>query len=310
MANEAGTEGIAPGTENGADAAALAALAAEDGATDGAEGTPAQSEGGEEASEEDIAYARSQGWVEKEKYRGDKAEWADAKTFADRARQINPIINARNRTLAVELAEARRQIEQLRQDSAEALDMVRAQARRDYDTQLTGLKAQRAAAIDDGDGATVQAIEDKIAGLKVPEEKKPAPANNEPSPALVAAVQEFGARNPWYGDGEQGDPEKTGIATAAARTLLRERPDLRGNPAFFAELEYQLKADHPELFGRKATPRMVDNAGRPGVQRTGTKRTVADLPKEAQETAKRYERNGWLKAEEYAKNYFAEQDKQ
>lgn len=270
------------------------------------EGTALPEVPSEAPSEADVAYARSQGWVEKEKYRGNEADWIDAGTFSKRAREINPIINARNRDLAAQNKQLQEQIDQVRRDAGEAIAGARAIAQREYTAKLADLKAQRAAAIGEGDGALVTQIEDAMGALEPPPEPKKIQAETPYSPELTSAAETFAARNPWYGEGGKGDPEKTGLAMAVARTLLRERPDLKGSPTFFTELEYQLKADHPDMFRAKAVPKMVDGGGRPAQNGSRLKKTIADLPKDAQDTAKRYVRNGWLGSEqEYVDQYLA-----
>jgi hypothetical protein len=291
--------------QSAADAAAAEALTASSEPAAGeqvAEGTALP----DQPSEADVAYARSQGWVEKEKYRGAESDWIDAGTFSKRAREINPIINARNRDLAAQNKQLQEQIDQVRRDAGEAIAGARAIAQREYTAKLADLKAQRATAINEGDGALVTQIEDAMGALQPPSEPKKVEPEAQYAPALASAAETFAARNPWYGEGGKGDPEKTGLAMAVARTLLRERPDLKGNPEFFTELEYQLKADHPDLFRAKATPKLVDAGGRPAQNGSKVKKTIADLPKDAQDTAKRYVRNGWLASEqEYVDQYLA-----
>jgi hypothetical protein len=127
---------------------------------------------GEASSPEDLAYARTQGWVEKDRYRGNPDEWVDATEFAERARNINPIINARNRELKEERDNLQRQLEELRADTSGAMEFARKQAKREYDAELATLRAQKAAAIDDSDGAAVVALDEKIRRARLRQEAR------------------------------------------------------------------------------------------------------------------------------------------
>lgn len=261
-------------------------------------------------SDEDTAYASSQGWVDRESYKGPANKWVDAGTFADRARNIVPIINSRNRALVDANEALKREIAQVREDAAEAIKLSRAQSTRDYNGALAGLRAQKAAAIDDADGAKVNQIEDQIAALERPPEPRKVIPPDAPYPAaLEDAAKAFAQRNPWYGDGEGGDARKTRVAFATAQDLKKERADLHGNPAFFTELDKRIREEYPELFGTKPKPGMVDGGGRPAAAGGGVAKGFKDMPADAQEAAKRFVRNGWLtKEDDYAKQYFAIQE--
>ena len=60
------------------------------------------------------AEASAQGWVAKDDYRGNEADWVDAETFVRRGKEIMPILRKNNEKLLKELKEARSIAEEAR----------------------------------------------------------------------------------------------------------------------------------------------------------------------------------------------------
>lgn len=262
------------------------------------------------------AAARAQGWVPKEQYRGDQSKWVDAKTFADRAEQINPIIKADRRKLQAENEELRKKVDKLQEDGKTFADFVRTQERARYDAQLATLNAARAEAISEGDGAKVVALETEIGKLKPPAEPKAeeppkADAVAAAPPELVEAAKAFGEKNPWYNpESPDYNAPKARILKATAAALLEDQPDLRNTPGFFAALERRLQADYPQVFAPAKPKSMVDGGGTPSGGGGPKGKTFKDMPKEAQDVATRWKNNGWIKSvDDYTKTYFEEQEK-
>jgi hypothetical protein len=112
-------------------------------------------------------------------------------------------------------------------------------------------------------------------------------------------------RNKWFKE----DERKNRLAFVVSQDIISKRPDLKNNPAFFPELEKRLRSDYPEIFGnqrRAAADSMVEGESRPSGTRVNGKHSLRDLPKEAQEAARRQVKNGMCKSEQdYVDNYFA-----
>lgn len=277
-----------------------------EGAEEGGEGTPAAAT----IPQETIDYARAQGWVPREEFRGPADKWVDADEFAERATQINGIVNANNKRLKDELAQTKSELQQIREDASKAIEFARKAERARYEEQLTALKAEKAAAISDGDGARVLEIETRMDQLPKPEEAPAAKKLDAPSipEAVKAAGDAFIERNPWFAEGEQHDPVKTELVLAVAKAIRLENPNAVQSPSYFTEIEKRLQTRYPSIFGKKTPPVLSENGGTPGgATKTSVKRGYADLPPDAKKVADRYEANNWLKKEEYAKQYWAEE---
>jgi hypothetical protein len=289
-------------TSSSADAAALVEGSVE---VDGA------GEGASTVDEDTKSYALQQGWIPKERFKGDEKKWVDADVYAERARSINPIIKQRNRQLEDQLAAANAKIAQHDEEIKTAVNFVKSAERRAYDDKLGELQRERAEAVTNGDGEAFATVEAKIEALKPPAEK-PAPKTEPQVPVIAPEMQQAGAdfatRNTWFGDQPGGDPRKTRIAMALAADLRAEQPNLVKTPLFFDELERRIHSEYPELFRKKTTPALTDGDGVGASATTGRKngsRGYADLPPDAKKMADRYAANEWLTKEAYAKEYFA-----
>ncbi len=267
--------------------------------------------------QETVDAARSQGWVPKEEFRGPADKWVDADEFNARATQINGIVNANNRRLKADLADANARALQAQEDATRAVEYVRRSERARYDDQIAQLRSEKAAAITDGDGAKVLEIEQRMEKIPKPEATPAKPADPAPGQIVIpdavrSAAESFAARNAWFGDGAGADPVKTELAMAVAKTIRAENPNAVQSPEYFAEIERRLNSRYPTVFGKKTPPAMSESGGAPGggTKPSGTKKGYADLPPDAKAVADRYESSYDLKKEEYAKQYWAEQEQQ
>lgn len=284
--------------------------------TEGAEGAGAGGDGGKQIDDETLAFARANGWVSKDEFRGDNgAQWVDAAEFADHARKINPILNRNNREMREEIRALKDQLTTQTRMTEQIAALARKQATEEYEAKIGALRAEKATAISEGDGAKVTEIEDRIDKLeKPPAAVKEAPAASRMTPAMQAAGEAFAARNEWFGDGPKSDARKTRLAMAVATEVRESHATLAQTdpPAYFAEIERRLNSDYPEIFkpARKTPPAMSDAGAAPG----GSKAAGAagnhgykDMPKEARDVADRMMAQGYIKDKEaYAKHFFAE----
>lgn len=272
------------------------------------------------ASEDAVerSYAEKQGWVPEEKYTGPKDQFIDYKTYAQRAREINPIINERNRKLESNVERLMSENAQLRKDTLEALAFQRDVDKRTHQAEIAKLRTERAQAIKDGDGDAVNTIDDKIDKAKVDlankERATKAAVTDTPAQIeLTKAAKKFQDENPWTLD---DNDRRTRITFLVSQDLLKSRPDLRGSPRLFEELPAALQKDYPELFPKEKVHSAVDGGG--AVDRDGgggdRKYTIKDLPKDARETCLRFVKNGYIKHADgekaaqqvYVDNYFAQ----
>jgi hypothetical protein len=250
--------------------------------------------------------ARAQGWRDTDEYDGEPTKFVGAKEYLDRAEHILPILRARERESRAEAAKLRQDLEDLRKDTQEQIKFADARARKEIQDRYDALKKQRAQAVTDGDGAEFDRIDGEMTALtrEAQPKKVEVPPDAHP-PALKAASEAFLERNKWF----QTDERKNRMAVVMSQEILAKRPDLKNNPEFFPELERQLRKEYPDMFGnarRAAADPMVEGDSRPTAARANGKKGFRDLPKDAQEAAKRQVKNGLCKNEqEYADNYFS-----
>jgi hypothetical protein len=247
----------------------------------------------------DRAYAAKQGWVPKDQYSGPDDKFVDFKTYAQRAREINPIINERNRKLESSIEKLQRENEQLRKDTVEALRFQREFDKREFDAKISDLRKQKAEAIKDGDGEKVNTLDEKIDEIRGEKAKRDSANVREikESPTakeIEAAGKRFTEENPWMKDDKD---RRTRVTFLVSQDLLKDRPDLQGKPEFFDELMPALQKDYPELFPKKKTTPLVDSGS--GLDRSSSsgadrKYTIKDLPKDARDTCRRFVDNGYI----------------
>ena len=72
-----------------------------------------------EIAQEVFQEAESQGWVPKERFRGNEADWVDADTFVKRGREILPILRKNNENLVKDLQSTKQQLQEFKQAAEE-----------------------------------------------------------------------------------------------------------------------------------------------------------------------------------------------
>ena len=263
-----------------------------------------------EVNEAVVKEAESQGWVPKEKFKGNEADWVDADTFVKRGREIMPILRKNNENLLKDLNYTKEQLKQFKQ-TAEEFKKFQQQAHErkvtELTTQLDQLKAVRAQAIADGDGAKVNAIDDAIDDVK--EQTKEAkqqvkeaanrPAVQEPQ-ILDPSLQSWMNANDWFGK----DKKLTEWTTAAGEELRHANPNLVGQ-AFLDKLDEVLAEEFPQRFGKKQKPAssVESGSGRPRAT-SSNKHTYDNLPPDAKAACDRFIKQGIMKTrEEYLALY-------
>lgn len=149
--------------------------------------------------------AREMGWRPKEEWEGDEADWRDAKEYVDRKPLYDRIDALNRRTRDMDRA-----IRTMQEHHAKVEQAA-------YKRALDDLKAQKKAALEDGDTDKLLEIDEQITDLKV-EEKTATKQPTQPHPALIDWVQ----RNPWYAN----DPSLRSSADMVAFTIANENPGI------------------------------------------------------------------------------------
>ena len=254
--------------------------------------------------------AESQGWVPKERFRGNESDWVDADTFVKRGREILPILRKNNENLIKDLNATKEQLKEFRQAAEEFKQFQREAYERkanDYEQRIKEIKESRAQAISDGDGQKVNALDDALDLAK--EEfkeakqavkdadvvKTPEPTQTEIDPGLQVWLD----RNTWFGE----DKRMTAVVNGIGESLRLEFPLLKGQP-FLDKLDEVLAEEFPNKFGEKKSPasRVESGSGRQG--RGGSNAQSYDnLPADAKAACDKFVKQKLMTKEEYVQSY-------
>lgn len=244
--------------------------------------------------------ASRMGWVPQEKFRGDASKWVDAKTFVEKGENELPILRERLRDSLRKQDDAIRDLGELKETVKDFRGYMTQVEERAYKRAKRDLEEQRNAAKDAGDFDRYDKVTQEITELETnakPVEKREVKPDPSKDPVFMGWVGD----NKWF----QDDPERAAYANGYGQYLNQIKPHLHGK-AFLEEITNAVKKEFPDKFEnprRNGTAR-VEAGG--GVQKKSSGKSFDDLPKHAQETCMRFERQGLLKRADYVKDYFSE----
>ena len=256
--------------------------------------------------------AESQGWVPKERFRGNESDWVDADTFVKRGREILPILRKNNENLIKDLNSTKEQLKEFREAAEEFKKFQKDAYERkaqEYELRIQAIKESRAQAISDGDGQKVNALDDALDQAKdelkdakqavKDADKTPisaAPVNEEIDPGL----QQWLDKNSWFGQ----DKRMTGIVNGIGESLRLEFPLLKGQ-AFLSKLDEVLAEEFPNKFGNKQAPtsRVESGAGRAGRGNSSNAPSYDNLPPEAKVACDRFVKQKLMTREQYVADF-------
>jgi len=254
--------------------------------------------------------AESQGWVPKERFRGNESDWVDADTFVKRGREILPILRKNNENLIKDLQATKDQLKEFREAAEEFKKFQRESYERkaqEYESQIQEIKESRAQAISDGDGQKVNALDDALDQAKenFKEAKQSvkdvvSAKNPEPTPeAIDPGLQVWLDRNTWFGQ----DKRLTGMVNGIGESLRLEFPLLKGQ-AFLDKLDEVLAEEFPNKFGKKQSPssRVESGSGRQS-RSGGNTQSYDNLPPEAKSACDRFVKQKLMTREQYVADF-------
>ena len=255
-----------------------------------------------------IREAEGQGWVTKDKYRGDEKDWVEADIFVKRGREILPILRKNNENLIRELNSTKEQLKEFRQTAEEFKTFQKEGYERkinEYKEQIDRLKESRAQAISDGDGQKVNALDDAIDSAKeaISEAKsatKDAAKTTIEAPSSIDPIlQNWLDDNNWFGQ----DRRLTKQANALGESLKEEFPNLQG-VAFLTKLDEVLREEFPDKFGkgRRATPSHVESGSGRG-RAASNAHSYDNLPPEAKAACDRYVKQKLMTRDQYVADF-------
>ena len=256
--------------------------------------------------------AESQGWVPKEKFRGNESDWVDADTFVKRGREILPILRKNNENLIKDLQSTKEQLKEFREAAEEFKKFQREAYERkaqDYEKRIQEIKESRAQAISDGDGQKVNALDDALDAAKdelkeakqAAKDAEKAPIETPASTEIDPGLQQWLDRNTWFGQ----DKRMTGIVNGIGESLRLEFPLLKGQ-AFLDKLDEVLAEEFPGKFGaEKKSPasRVESGSGRASRGSSSNAQTYDNLPAEAKAACDRFVKQKLMTREQYVADF-------
>lgn len=264
-----------------------------------------------QVSSEVLYEAESQGWVPKERYRGNEADWVDANTFVKRGREILPILRKNNENLVRDLNNTREQLKDFKEAADEfkrfQKDAYERKAQ-EYEYRIQEIKNSRAQAISDGDGQKVNALDDALDEAKdnlkeakqaVKDVIKEPTAPVEETPPIDPSLQTWLDKNNWFGQ----DKRMTSIANGIGESLRLEFPQLKGT-SFLEKLDDVLAEEFPTKFGKKtpATNRVESGSNRQS-RGSSNAQSYDNLPADAKSACDRFVKQKLMTREEYVSSF-------
>lgn len=252
------------------------------------EGDPA-----EEAAQREIENeARSQGWFPKEQWKGRENDWVDAETFVRRGREILPIVRKalsderrKNSDLEAKLLAQGATIAEMREYFVKIEEAATKNA-------LASLKQQKRAALEAGDPATADAIDEQMDELKnsksaVPTIKEPVAPTGIP-PEVQKKVDAWIEDNPWY---NEKNPKLLKYANGVALNLKQTQPNMSPDK-ILEQVAAEVQEAFPDFFAAPAAGMFESGGSQGGAsprrQAAGSKKGFGSLPDEAKAQFERF----------------------
>jgi hypothetical protein len=197
------------------------------------------------------------GWHPLEEFRGNPAEWIDARTFVVRGEAQLPLLRENNRRLTQrvrrsddELADMRAKLDEVNDSLKTLRTMAERSNEAGYQRALADLKAQQRQAVRDGDEATFDKIEGEIAKVEATREEvtpKSEPVAKPDAPKGPKGTPEFQA---WFAENKdwvQAD-QTLGRAAIQAETELRNADDDYTESEIWEKVTDMVQAKYPRRF--------------------------------------------------------------
>ena len=252
--------------------------------------------------------AETQGWVPKERFRGNEADWVDADMFVKRGREILPILRKNNENLVRDLNHTKEQLKEFREAAEEFKKFQKDSYERkvqDYEARLTQLRESKAQAISDGDGQKANALDEQLDATKeeIKEAKQAVRDVDKPSATpspqgVEPTLQVWLDKNPWFGT----DRRLTAVANGIGESLRLEFPTLKGE-AFLEKLDEVLTEELPNRFKKKTNGSPVESGSGKQPRGSSNARSYDNLPAEAKAACDKFVKQKLMTREDYVREY-------
>lgn len=260
--------------------------------------------------------AREQGWVPKELWHGKEEDWTDAAEFVRRGNEIKPILKKALEKERVHSAKLEKELTELKLTVKELAEHRAKIEEAAYKRAMADLKTQRREALQAGDLALADEVEEAIDQLK---DEKPtvAPTKKDDPKAPVTETDPriqnwINSNAAWYNDRPENEDMvvfANGL-TAKMVNAARQRGEEPDPITILAETSKRVRQTFPEAF--KTPPSMVDGGSQDGGGKgggSGSKKGFATLPADAKVQFERFYKSGYypnMKKEDAQAQYFAD----
>lgn len=244
------------------------------------------------------AEARREGWKPLEEFKGPEDQWVDAETFVKRGREINPILRKNNERLQGELNALKKELDEGKK-AIEGLQKYHEELnQKAYDRAMKQIKAEMREARREGNIDKAEELEDQLENLQEnppePVVKKTAAPAPAPDPMQDPIFSAWAAENSWA---ISNDADTQDIRDYAAGVGIRlNKQGIKGKQ-FLDEITKAVNKRFPDETGgeppARRKPGMVEGNTTPsGVQSPG-KKSIRNLPVEAQQAYKQLSSEKW-----------------
>lgn len=243
----------------------------------------------EETSEENLSLAKSMGWVEEEKFRGDKNRWVDADKFVERGLNDLPVLRERLRSQSKKINDMELDITSFKSYHEETLA-------REYNRAAKELEDKQLATVEEGDTEEYKRIQAQRHQLALDRSRsRPVESQTVDNPLF----KDWKDKSDWY----QKKDGMTAYAEMEADKIAADHPEYARKQEFLDELDKRVKKEFPEYFEnpRRNNANTVESGGRQSRSRGGN--TYNDLPADAKAACDKFVRRGQITREQYLKTY-------
>jgi len=245
----------------------------------------------EKVNEENIALAKSMGWVDEEDFRGPKSNWVDADKFVEKGMNDLPVLRERLRAQSRRLADMEGDITDFKTHHEQSLA-------REYQRAMTELEDKQLATVEEGDKDEYQRIQKQKQELAASQPRTALTGSKAPENPLYSSWKDKNAD--WF----EKDSDMTVYANRMSDYIAEMKPDLIGKQGFLDEIDKEVRARFSDRFENtnRDIPNTVEAGGRAPRQR-GKSKGYGDLPGEAKAACDKFVRRGLITREQYVKDY-------
>lgn len=207
-----------------------------------------QEDPGTERAAEVEQRARNMGWRPREEFRGDASRWLPADEFVERGERMLPLLQERNRAADRTITDLQRQISEQGQTLNVMLESTRRAEQAGYRRAMQELYQQRARAVEMGDTAAFQAVEQAMRELGPPPPEappQPQPQRGQPQANQDPVIQAWVRQNPWFTQNRMAN-----VAMIAAMQEAEQMNPTGSVEDHLMEAETSMRRHFPDLFPR------------------------------------------------------------